>query len=347
MGGLGCVEMEAALNSDIDRLLDRRDAPVKWVCDDDVSDCTRCASSFGLFNRKHHCRRCGKVFCDDCSSNEIELPGYTDHVRVCQPCFDVSRGGLHQVETDAAFDRCVAMEEAEERVSVYDLHSKLAELRTGLTDKEDEMRYALVHKDSEMAQLKTTIAEEKHLHEQTIAALRDMQAEKDALIAEKDAALRDMQAEKDAALQDMQAQLTSRDQSQASAAAEARAELVHLKSQLSAMVSECEVMQHEAVAEYESAIITLASANIAEKLADLESELAGMNSLRAEIETGLRREGRKVWAHKAGDLGVSLVALKQQTTGMRLKIGELKTKACAQKDRAVERWSSKNWTKPI
>ena len=44
--------MEAALNSDIDRLLDRRDAPIKWVCDDDVSDCTRCASSFGLFNRK-------------------------------------------------------------------------------------------------------------------------------------------------------------------------------------------------------------------------------------------------------------------------------------------------------
>ena len=25
-----------------------------------------CETQFGLFNRKHHCRKCGKIFCDKC-----------------------------------------------------------------------------------------------------------------------------------------------------------------------------------------------------------------------------------------------------------------------------------------
>eukprot|EP00656_Telonema_subtile_P023680 TRINITY_DN2523_c0_g1_i5.p2 TRINITY_DN2523_c0_g1~~TRINITY_DN2523_c0_g1_i5.p2 ORF type:complete len:202 (+),score=36.49 TRINITY_DN2523_c0_g1_i5:109-714(+) len=49
-----------------------------------------------MFNRKHHCRRCGKVFCDKCSKNRTKLPpedGYGDEkVRVCQPCFEIVTG---------------------------------------------------------------------------------------------------------------------------------------------------------------------------------------------------------------------------------------------------------------
>ncbi len=82
--------------------------PYVWVEDDDVSECTRCSTGFGMFNRKvsalttrlsavqHHCRRCGKVFCDKCSKNRTKLPpedGYGDEkVRVCQPCFEIVTG---------------------------------------------------------------------------------------------------------------------------------------------------------------------------------------------------------------------------------------------------------------
>ncbi|KAF9963834.1 hypothetical protein BGZ65_010476, partial [Modicella reniformis] len=40
----------------------------------------------------HHCRQCGRVLCNECSSRSIALPqlGYTKAVRVCNDCFDVA-----------------------------------------------------------------------------------------------------------------------------------------------------------------------------------------------------------------------------------------------------------------
>uniref|UniRef100_A0A0K0DED6 Hepatocyte growth factor-regulated tyrosine kinase substrate n=1 Tax=Angiostrongylus cantonensis TaxID=6313 RepID=A0A0K0DED6_ANGCA len=35
-----------------------------------------CRSEFSLFNRKHHCRACGQIFCDRCSTKEIPLPQF-------------------------------------------------------------------------------------------------------------------------------------------------------------------------------------------------------------------------------------------------------------------------------
>jgi hypothetical protein len=36
-----------------------------WVHDDSVWYCKKCSSQFSMFMRKHHCRRCGGVFCAD------------------------------------------------------------------------------------------------------------------------------------------------------------------------------------------------------------------------------------------------------------------------------------------
>lgn len=56
----------------------------------DGSECFRCRSEFSLFNRKHHCRACGQIFCDRCSTKEIPLPqfGIEKEVRVCDACFE-------------------------------------------------------------------------------------------------------------------------------------------------------------------------------------------------------------------------------------------------------------------
>ncbi|KAJ7559666.1 hypothetical protein O6H91_04G095300 [Diphasiastrum complanatum] len=44
-----------------------------WVLD--ASHCQACASPFSIFNRKHHCRRCGSLFCGTCTQQRIVLRG--------------------------------------------------------------------------------------------------------------------------------------------------------------------------------------------------------------------------------------------------------------------------------
>jgi len=44
---------------------------VHWVEEKLVSRCPDCAQQFNLLQRKHHCRLCGSILCDDCS---IALP---------------------------------------------------------------------------------------------------------------------------------------------------------------------------------------------------------------------------------------------------------------------------------
>ncbi|CAJ0602506.1 unnamed protein product [Cylicocyclus nassatus] len=56
----------------------------------DGNECFRCRSEFSLFNRKHHCRACGQIFCDRCSTKELPLPqfGIEKEVRVCDACYE-------------------------------------------------------------------------------------------------------------------------------------------------------------------------------------------------------------------------------------------------------------------
>ena len=59
----------------------------QWV---DGDCCSRCRVAFGVVQRKHHCRCCGQVFCDKCSSKNSQIPkfGIEKEVRVCDECFE-------------------------------------------------------------------------------------------------------------------------------------------------------------------------------------------------------------------------------------------------------------------
>ncbi|CDW54649.1 hepatocyte growth factor regulated tyrosine [Trichuris trichiura] len=47
------------------------EAAPEWV---DSNHCSRCRIQFTLITRKHHCRNCGEIFCDKCSSRNLPLP---------------------------------------------------------------------------------------------------------------------------------------------------------------------------------------------------------------------------------------------------------------------------------
>ncbi|XP_070595256.1 RUN and FYVE domain-containing protein 1 isoform X4 [Erythrolamprus reginae] len=57
-----------------------------WLKDDEATNCKQCEQAFSISRRKHHCRNCGHIFCNTCSSNELALPSYPKPVRVCDTC---------------------------------------------------------------------------------------------------------------------------------------------------------------------------------------------------------------------------------------------------------------------
>eukprot|EP01105_Mastigella_eilhardi_P015266 TRINITY_DN3477_c0_g1_i3.p1 TRINITY_DN3477_c0_g1~~TRINITY_DN3477_c0_g1_i3.p1 ORF type:complete len:501 (-),score=128.24 TRINITY_DN3477_c0_g1_i3:39-1499(-) len=65
-------------------------APV-WIPDSFSSQCMMCAAHFTPFKRRHHCRACGVLVCDACSTKRIVLAhlGESTPARVCTPCCDL------------------------------------------------------------------------------------------------------------------------------------------------------------------------------------------------------------------------------------------------------------------
>ncbi|UJR37700.1 hypothetical protein I4U23_030395 [Adineta vaga] len=62
----------------------------------DDKECFRCRQTFTTFIRKHHCRACGDIFCDKCSSKQCAVPkyGFDREVRVCDACYEKLTSGV-------------------------------------------------------------------------------------------------------------------------------------------------------------------------------------------------------------------------------------------------------------
>ena len=56
-----------------------------WEPSEASHRCSSCATHFTFFVRKHHCRACGKIFCDACSSSRVRIPSVMDACVVQSP----------------------------------------------------------------------------------------------------------------------------------------------------------------------------------------------------------------------------------------------------------------------
>lgn len=78
-----------------------------WMPDQSCRVCYECDSQFTVFNRRHHCRLCGRVFCAKCASNSIPVSNEEpkagqedgDRIRVCSFCFKKWQQGLATVDS--------------------------------------------------------------------------------------------------------------------------------------------------------------------------------------------------------------------------------------------------------
>lgn len=68
--------------------------------------CNNCGKKFKLLRRGHHCRHCGKLFCDKCLPKECKMPnlGYKTSERVCNDCYpEAQEGGRIYQDVQGSF----------------------------------------------------------------------------------------------------------------------------------------------------------------------------------------------------------------------------------------------------
>lgn len=87
-------ETGGAARSDAERCAQKT---LEWVEDTDASICADCGATIQastmmgvtLKTNKHHCRRCGQVFCGACTSHRLIISTLSaSPVRVCNSCYD-------------------------------------------------------------------------------------------------------------------------------------------------------------------------------------------------------------------------------------------------------------------
>ncbi|GKT19073.1 hypothetical protein ADUPG1_011436 [Aduncisulcus paluster] len=61
----------------------------KWIPDGPDDRCAICNSEFSLFHRRHHCRRCGRIFCADCMATGVLVGGQAMLDKVCCLCMSL------------------------------------------------------------------------------------------------------------------------------------------------------------------------------------------------------------------------------------------------------------------
>jgi hypothetical protein len=66
-------------------------APV-WQTDSSAKQCQCCRTAFSLIKRRHHCRYCGNLVCEQCSTKRMKVNTKKEPLRVCDHCVAQIKG---------------------------------------------------------------------------------------------------------------------------------------------------------------------------------------------------------------------------------------------------------------
>ncbi|OIW04546.1 hypothetical protein TanjilG_13928 [Lupinus angustifolius] len=91
-----------------------------WMPDNSCRVCYECDSHFTIFNRRHHCRLCGRIFCANCTTNSIPASFSSERnswdelekIRVCNYCYKQWELGIVAHDNSiqpSDLDRCDSM----------------------------------------------------------------------------------------------------------------------------------------------------------------------------------------------------------------------------------------------
>jgi hypothetical protein len=134
------------------------DSKPSWMKDEDATGCYSCNQKFNniLIDRKHHCRRCGNIFCHACSNKEskVFLLSIYDSVRVCDKCF-------HELPIENLYisqhKKFLQSGENFKKVSYMGLSNKIVTLRLMMNEK------TLIYNDLKYSETITTSTNTKIL----------------------------------------------------------------------------------------------------------------------------------------------------------------------------------------
>lgn len=84
------TELQILKIKNVDRIFNSH-----WVAD--CSNCSNCNVKFGIFIRKHHCRKCGNIMCSNCTvlqnmsllTLELKQDSSFAALKVCKNCINV------------------------------------------------------------------------------------------------------------------------------------------------------------------------------------------------------------------------------------------------------------------
>lgn len=119
------------------QFLQKLQATDKWMDNDETSCCLQCSAAFTFTLRKHHCRMCGRIYCNDCCNNWLMTTASSRPARVCNACAfqhkeleraarkpSVCSNVSGESEEDDIGERAVKKDEQEEAIDTTDSSSK-------------------------------------------------------------------------------------------------------------------------------------------------------------------------------------------------------------------------------
>ncbi|XP_063706974.1 rab GTPase-binding effector protein 2 isoform X2 [Culicoides brevitarsis] len=80
------VKLSQSLQMQLEKIRSEN-TQVRWQDEDEADNCAQCKRDFTVTRRKHHCRHCGTIFCDNCLQKNVPSRNGQKKARVCDVCY--------------------------------------------------------------------------------------------------------------------------------------------------------------------------------------------------------------------------------------------------------------------